>query len=367
MYKNNNVVVIGAGKIGSAIIKHLTSIKAQGDYKVTVIDSYQPSLDAISDIVQETILMPITDVASLRQHLGGQAAVLSAADFTANKIIAEACLLEGCSYFDLTEDVETTAHVKELSKKIDQDAKQIFMPQCGLAPGFIGILAHSLTEQFDQIHDVRLRVGALPKNPQNIMKYNLTWSTSGLVNEYFNTGEAIIDGDLIITQPLEGLETLSIDGTDYEAFNTSGGLGYLHHTLAGKVRNLDYKTIRYPGHAEYMKFLKNDLDMGERRDLLEKIFDESVPVAEEDQVVIFASVTGLKDGKNTYVNDARIIPNGVYYNEPWTGIQITTASGICAVVDMFFEGQLPQNGFVNQEEVKLEEFLQNRFGSAYNN
>ncbi|WP_225974751.1 saccharopine dehydrogenase family protein [Arachidicoccus ginsenosidivorans] len=108
------------------------------------------------------------------------------------------------------------------------------MPQCGLAPGFISIAAYDLCQQFDSLQSVRLRVGALPQYPVNRLKYNLTWSTNGLVNEYCNPCDAIVDGKRTQVLPMEGLEHFMADGIDYEAFNTSGGLSALAEVLDGK-------------------------------------------------------------------------------------------------------------------------------------
>ena len=104
-----------------------------------------------------------------------------------------------------------------------------------------------------------MRVGALPQYPSNALNYNLTWSTDGVINEYFEPCEAIVDGELVEVPALEEREEFSLDGVTYEAFNTSGGLGTLCETLKGKVRTLNYRTIRYPGHAAIMKALLNDL------------------------------------------------------------------------------------------------------------
>ena len=120
-----------------------------------------------------------------------------------------------------------------------------------------------------------MRVGALPQFPTNELKYNLTWSTDGLINEYCNPCEAIHDGKSIDVLPLEGLEHFSLDGVDYEAFNTSGGLGTLCETLEGQVRELNYKTVRYPGHRDLMAFLMNELRLSERRELLKDILENA--------------------------------------------------------------------------------------------
>ena len=105
------------------------------------------------------------------------------------------------------------------------------MPQCGLAPGFISIVANDLARRFDKLDEVRMRVGALTEHPTNRLKYELTWSTEGLVHEYLAKCDAIVDGKACKVQPLEGYETFTLDGIDYEAFNTSGGVGTLGDTL----------------------------------------------------------------------------------------------------------------------------------------
>ena len=96
------------------------------------------------------------------------------------------------------------------------------MPQCGLAPGFVSIAAHHLTQSFDRLDYVHMRVGALPQFPSNALKYNLTWSTDGLINEYCNPCEAILDGQRIELLPLEGLEHFLLDGVRVRGFQHVG-------------------------------------------------------------------------------------------------------------------------------------------------
>ena len=170
------------------------------------------------------------------------------------------------------------------------------MPQCGLAPGFISILAYHLTRPFDVSDTVHMRVGALPQFPSNALNYNLTWSTDGLINEYCNPCQAIHEGRLIEALPLDGLESFSLDGVRYEAFNTSGGLGTLCETLDGRVRELNYRTIRYRGHRDLMAFLLDDLRLGQRREVLKDILEHAIPITLQDVVVIFCNVTGWQDG-----------------------------------------------------------------------
>jgi saccharopine dehydrogenase-like NADP-dependent oxidoreductase len=210
-----------------------------------------------------------------------------------------------------------------------------------------------------------MRVGALPQFPTNALKYNLTWSTDGLINEYCNPCEAIHQSERREVLPLEGLEHFSLDGITYEAFNTSGGLGTLCDTLDGRVENLNYKTVRYPGHRDVIKLLVEDLRLGERRHILKDVMETAVPMTKQDVVLIFVTVSGMREGRLTQESYAKKIYNGHIGETEQSAIQITTAAGICAMVDLMRAGKLPSKGFVRQEDAMLSDFLANRFGSAY--
>ncbi|RPI76265.1 MAG: saccharopine dehydrogenase family protein, partial [Planctomycetaceae bacterium] len=256
------VLLLGAGKIGRMIARFLTD---SGDYTVCVADVDATALARLGEQIPgiETQTVNAAEHADLVRVLTGRDIVISALSFHFNQGVARAALETKASYFDLTEDIATTRAVRIVAEGAAPG--QIFMPQCGLAPGFVSIAASYLTEWFDEIDSVRMRVGALPLYPSNALKYNLTWSTDGLINEYCNPCEAIHDGKHVERLPLEGQEEFSLDGVRYEAFNTSGGLGTLCETLVGRVRSLDYKTIRYTGHRDLVHFLINELRMRDRR------------------------------------------------------------------------------------------------------
>jgi saccharopine dehydrogenase-like NADP-dependent oxidoreductase len=222
-----------------------------------------------------------------------------------------------------------------------------------------------MARKFDSLRDVQMRVGALPVYPTNALKYNLTWSTDGLINEYCNPCEAISDGRLHETLALEEVEAFSLDGIAYEAFNTSGGLGTLCETLDGKVENLNYKTVRYPGHRDIVKMLIRDLRLGQRRGILKDVLEESVPMTHQDVVLVFVTVSGMREGRLTQESFAKKIYSKTIGGKLYSAIQVTTAAGICAMVDMTRDGTLPAKGFVRQEEAELERFLANRFGQHY--
>lgn len=358
----HDILLLGAGKIGRAIAKLLAHC---GDYRVMVGDIDEQALKRIGKVPRlETMRLDVSDPKALAQAMKGRHSVISACSFSVNPVIAQAALAAGLSYFDLTEDVSTTRAIQTIATKAKSD--QIFMPQCGLAPGFIAIAGHQLTQGFDRLDAVRLRVGALPKFPTNELKYNLTWSTDGLINEYCNPCEVIHEGKRLEVLPLEGLEHFSLDGVDFEAFNTSGGVGTLWETLQGKVQTLDYKTVRYRGHRDLITFLVNELRLGSRREILKDILEKAVPITYQDVVLIFCTVTGWKDGYLTQVTDARKIYHDDMFGEPWSAIQITTASALCTAVDLHHTGELPKTGFVRQEQITLDTFLANRFGRVYN-
>ena len=379
------IALLGAGHIGQTIARLLGD---SGDYQVTVIDKNPAALARIQGRAVTTRAADTEDRTALLAALAGQDTVVNALPYHLAIATATVARDAHCHYFDLTEDVAATRAIKQLAK----DASTAFMPQCGLAPGFIGIVAQHLAQGFDTLQDVKMRVGALPAFPTNALKYNLTWSVDGLINEYCHPCEAIRDGQRLDVLALEGLEHFSLDGTEYEAFNTSGGLGTLCETLEGRVRTLDYKSVRYPGHCALMKMLLEDLQLKDDPATLKAILRKSVPGTMQDVVLVFVTVSGMRQGSLVQEVFARKIfadrgqaaagslqgsltssaggqgpalPWGHLDHAPLSAIQITTAAGICAAVDLFREGKLPSSGFIRQEQVALPDFLANRFGSAY--
>ena len=332
----NKVAIVGSGNIGWALRKLL-----QDDYDISQGDILD-GLDA-------------TDSSQVEKFLVGHDAVISAGPYAVNKNIAKVAAEKNIGYFDLTEDVDTTEFIKELK------SESVLMPQCGLAPGAINICAASMMEDFDDVKEVLMRVGALPRFTTNEMSYYLSWSTNGLINEYCNEADAIYEGKPIKVMPLEGSEKLVIEGESFEAFNTSGGCATMCETYADKVENLTYKTIRYPGHLNHMKFLFNDLHLKKNKEILEKLFDKEVPRTKNDVIIFFVKVIGMIDGvlqEKTYLRK-------IYGDDKYSAIQLTTASGVCSVLKMFLDGKIPSKGFTKQESLSWDDFLDNKFGQVY--
>lgn len=349
------VLVIGAGHIGEAI----ADLLARDGAIVTLADADGSRLEAAAPAGVKTLTLDAGDPTALKSAMGGQRIVISAAPFFLNVGIATAAKEAGVHYFDLTEDVATTEAVRALAKNSDV----AFAPQCGLAPGFVGVVGHDLALRFSKVRSVQMRVGALPRFPTNALKYNLTWSTDGLINEYCNPCDAVAAGKRVALQPLEGLERFSLDGQDYEAFNTSGGLGTLAETLDGRAQDIAYRTIRYPGHRDLMKVLLDDLGMRDDRASLKRIFERAIPETSQDVVIVFVSAVGERSGRlvqETFATKIFGRPNR-------SAIQATTAGGVLAMVELFLSGKLPQSGFIRQEDANLDAFLATRHGAVYAN
>lgn len=356
------VTLFGAGKIGVSIA---TMLSNSGRYSVRVCDIDESRAKRVAEALPSCSghRLDLNDSALSEKLLDGSKAVISALPFYANPNVAALASKCAVHYLDLTEDVEVTRKVSALAEK----SKSAFLPQCGLAPGFISIAAAHLSSKFETLDEVKMRVGALPLYPSNAFKYNLTWSTEGLINEYAQPCEAIDDGKKQIVRPLDDLETFSLDGAEYEAFNTSGGLGTLCDTMLGRVRKLNYKSVRYPGHRDIVKFLMQDLRFKEKQPELVKILEEAIPSTKQDKCIIFVEVSGQEGGKFTQRTYASTVYNRVLFGVHFGAIQLTTASGICTPLDLLLTGKIKkQQGLVKLEEISLPMFLENEFGVHYN-
>jgi saccharopine dehydrogenase-like NADP-dependent oxidoreductase len=347
-----SVLVLGLGNVGSLVADLLYT----GGFNVTGAD-----IGPRKDFPFPVLEVDSGEPEQLSTVLKEVDAVVSCLPYRFNiGVAAVACRL-GVHYFDLTEDVRTTQAILEMSRS----AGTVLAPQCGLAPGFIAIVGASLAERLDRVRSIRLRVGALPQHPIGLLGYAFNWSPEGVVNEYLNDCEVIEDGERKWVSPLEWLETIVINGVQLEAFTTSGGLGTMCETYAGRVENLDYKTIRYPGHAKLMNFYFHELLMRQDRERAGEILVHAKPPVNDDVVYVHASAEGWKGER--LVRDEFV---RAYYPLAIGGrlrraIAWTTAASACAVVEMVHGGVLPAKGFLKQEEIPLEGFLKTANGRRF--
>ncbi len=287
--------------------------------------------------------------------------MLSCLPYAFNKAVALTAHALGAHYFDLTEDVPTTRHIRALAA----DAKGVMAAQCGLAPGFIAIVGAHLAQKFERVRSIRLRVGALPQHPTGMLGYAFNWSPEGVVNEYLNDCEVIEEGVRKTISAMEWLETVYIDGVRLEAFTTSGGIGTMCETYAGRVDNLDYKSLRYPGHAALMNFFFHELLMREDRDAAGRVLTHAKPPVDDDVVYLHVAAEGWADGRLGRREFVRAYYPIEIRGKLRTAIAWTTAGSAAAVIEMVRSGALPQQGFLKQESVPLESFLATRFGRLY--
>lgn len=344
--------VLGLGKVGSLVASLLNE-----KYQVEGMDQAQPDADLGLKVVDGDV----TNTEQLKDFLKDKQAVVSCLPYFLNIKVAEVAVELGIHYFDLTEDVPTLHAIQKMATK----SKGVLAPQCGLAPGFIGILGAGLYKQFDTIRSVKLRVGALPLHPMGQLGYSFTWSAEGVINEYINDAEVIHNGERKMLASLDDVEILNINGRQYEAFLTSGGLGTMCETLEGKVDTLNYKTIRYPGHRDAMKLLLYDLLLKDDRNLAKDILNKALPIVDEDIVLVYAAVEGEMDGQLYRKEFSEAYGKINIKGKDWRAISWTTACSISAVVDLVSNGKLINKGFLKQEEIPFDLFIESHYGSMY--
>lgn len=351
-----NILIAGAGHIGCALAALLAS---QPSRKIILVDKHISSIPSAfrknehieivrCDISDATLLFGLIQKKSID-------AIVSCLPYFCNFSVAEVAKANHCHYFDLTEDVATTRDIFALAKNADT----AFVPQCGIAPGFINIVANNLIQQFDKVESAKLYCGALPQKNDNALGYALTWSTEGLINEYGNNCRVIKNGKLIETAGLSDCEQLSINEKRYEAFHTSGGIGTLIDTFQNKINTLFYKTIRYPGHAEKMQFLMEDLKLNNDRKTLKRILERALPTTTEDLVIIHVVVKGEINKKTEIQNDTRLFYPTVIGELDYTAIQAVTTAGAGVVIDSVLSESTKYKGPVKQEDFDLDTILNN--------
>ncbi len=349
-------MILGAGRVGRTVAKLLND-------HVKTIDTI-----LVADITMPTGLPPgvqgiqedLTDIHMVETLISQADIVVCCLPVSVMKftIPGKLCAQQGVHYVDVTEDVFLSdEHYKQHDLAVTN--KCYLVPQCGLAPGLINIMGGEIFHRFDHCLDLQLSVGALPRIPTNSLGYAFTWSAEGLINEYINPCYAIANGVVQSLQPLEGLETFTIEGTVLEAFNTSGGLGSMPETL--KPLNMSYKTMRYPGHCEKMKFLLNDLRLRSNPKLAQDILTNAVPHTDDDVVYMRVSGTGMKNGQLNQETWTRAIGPA----KGFTGLQLTTGFGAAVIVEMLannivFAARRPDGGIMVTQEhgvINLEKMI----------
>jgi saccharopine dehydrogenase-like NADP-dependent oxidoreductase len=361
------VAILGAGKIGRAAYKIITDLREDAlpgnpYYMIDafVIDSSEQNISKL--IYGSHYLMDLTslgqeDIAKLlvKQKVTH---VINALPFTLNVKIALASIAAKCSYIDFTEDDNTADKIQEIFKDSDLDCAV----KCGLAPGFINYIGYDIINKIHAPDSLLISVGALPRtvsydkfHPEN--SYNLTWSVDGLVNEYIRPCRIRKNGEEKEIAALGGLMKIILDGTEYEAAYTSGGIGSLVRDLTN-VPNVQYMTLRYPGHYKYIREIVQTYHGN--FDVIKDIFTKTFPFTDDDVIIVYANAQG-KDENGIPIR--RSYSNKFYGVNGLTGIQSTTASSGVAMLELMLEEKV--EGIINHSTIKLEDFTNTKAFKKY--
>jgi len=353
-------LVLGAGMMGRAVAYDLAMASPGNHVVLADIDHHtaRAAAQAIGSNVQP-VQLDVRDADALHRALTGCAVVISAVSYTVNEAITRAAIAAGVHMCDLGGNNDVVD--RQLARDAEAQARGVtIIPNCGLAPGLINILAVTGLGAFDTVEAIRLRVGGLPQHPRPPLQYQLVFSAEGLLNEYLEPAEILEDGTIRLVPSMTGLEELRFPppyGT-LEAFYTSGGLSTLTRTLRGTVRALDYKTIRYPGHCEKFRLL---LDLGfasaeplvgaggiqTSRELFTELLKKRLASDDSDVVLARATLSGVKGGMaQTLVYECVDV-----YDEP-TGISAmarTTAFPTAITALMLADGTITARGVMPPE------------------
>lgn len=347
------MLVLGLGKVGDLV----AGLLARSGFDVVGADAAPRRPGHAFPVVP----LDVSDRGALDVQLDGADAVVSCLPFGFNAAVAEAAIAAGVHYFDLSEDVATTEGMVEAA----EGAGSVVMPQCGLAPGLICMTGAWLARGFERLESIELKVGALPASPSGLLGYAFNWSPEGVVNEYLNDCEVIRDGRRRRVPSMSEHEVVWIGGTQLEAFTTSGGLGTMCSTFEGQVDRLDYKTLRYPGHCELMRFFFDELHLRHDRELAGRILVKAKPPVADDVVYLYAAVEGWREGLLTREQVVRTYWPRLIDGRRWRAISWTTAASVTAAVELVASRQLPQQGFVRQEQVDLDALMATPTGKLF--
>ena len=263
-------------------------------------------------------------------------------------------------YANLTEYVKETNEVIEIASQ----SKKGFVLQAGLAPGFVNVLGNQLFKRFTKQFGVakadrlEMKVGALTRHAQAPHFYGFTWSPVGVATEYLKDCVAVRDDKKVMLPPLSEKNTLIIDGVTYEDNLTSGGAADLPDAFLGKIKNVDYKTIRYPGHYEWVRQILSEEPVGKNAiEYLQEVMQNRIPSVEDDVVIVYAAIEGRdKNGVLRGIQASYRIEPTMVGTKKLRAIQTTTAAPLAEVARMLltdkwsgpvFQSQLDVDAFMN--------------------
>ncbi len=354
-------LVIGSGQMGYGVVFDL--VRSPRVEKVILTDANQEHLSAAVNRLADNRIVPcqldITNIEEVVRLMAECNVAISCVPYLHNYELSKCALAAGTHFVDLGGNEEIVSKQFMLDE-LAREHNVTIVPDTGLAPGLVSILATAAADAMEEIYEIRLRVGGLPVNPEGPLKYSLCFSVNGLVNEYIEDVTVIRDGIAVKIPSLTELEPIHFPHPFHmmEAFSTSGGISTLPKTFAGRVQYLDYKTIRYQGHCEQVRLLR-DLGLFDSsplqinateikpRELMQELLQHKLPAYEPDVVLLRVTVSGVKNDTPT-----EIIWDCIDYGDAASGLSAMarmTAFPASIIAQLIARGDITQTGVLTQE------------------
>lgn len=350
------VLVVGCGRIGSAVAVQLLR---SGDFGVTVMDPTETGRENAVRLGLPFVEGALFGATSMQQALWNVDAVVAAVPSSATKAIKEEANRAGVHYVDLDDQFGRE------SAGSDEELTALDIPHCGVFPGLLTTVLLDLLAGQMVNAEVDVAVGVLPRERVNRLGYGLVWDVAGLVREYTQPAPCILQGVVSTSPALSHKSRVTIAGEDYETFVSGSTSAHFLHQLVGKVNNLMVRTIRFPGHLDYIKFLTEELKLGSRNDLLKLLLSTALPENKDDKLLIHVAVVLQGRGfvvRQEYEKQVIAFDDGTMR---MTALQRTASSHICAILDLVRQGMLPERGRIAQEAMPIELLKENRFLSWF--
>lgn len=342
------LTIFGAGNVGTALAITLNQNSAVA---IQLVDCSEEALHRARTLNIEATFRVLDGGEDLEAIVSGQDMIVSAVPDSAVPRIAALAAQAGVHYVDFSAAKEQTrAILGPLS------GQRAVMTGCGASPGLVENIAFALLREFSPVSDLIIRLGAIPRYPINRLGYGQIWNVNGLIDEYTLPSMAIRDGHLVGLPPLGDYERFCVEGGTYEAFTTSGGIDCEKVLSEGAPRNLTFKTIRYPNHLDYMRFLLDDLELRHRRDMLKALLYNGLPVIEDDVVLIVATARGYRGRQPTERTVChRFAP--VRSLGPFNALTQVAAGYAGSLISALQEGRIPRKGPVAYHKTEMAEVL----------
>ncbi len=346
------VAIFGAGKVGAALAGALAG---RPEFVVDVIDCSEDAVDKLRALDLPVGVHSYGYRDELPARLAGCDVAVAAVPESARPGIAAAAVQANVHYLDF---LPARGRIREILEPLA--GRRAVMMGCGVSPGVIDNVTNGLLESLPRVSDLTIRVGAIPRSPTNRLGYGRIWNVDSLIDEYTLPSMALRDGQRVRLAPFEEYEQIQVDGVAYEAFVTAGGLDDLTLPADAGHKNITFKTLRYPGHHDYMRFLLDDLGLRHRRDMLRTLLMNGLPEIADDVLVLAVTVKGVKDGnlcEKTVVR--RFQP--ICEDSPFNALSSVAAGYAASILSRLRSGGIARTGFVAHHRLKTSDLLAGEF------